>query len=294
MSRTASKSVIYIFTGGILNRISCILIDVYLAVTFGTSSYIAYFMIAFRVFQMAKKMLSENGLQMMVLVPYLQALKWSSRCNAAIFFLRFAGNAIIYQIIFITLIDIILFGALRNYSLIPEDYVETAKCVGIIILSIPVISLYTMCSAVLQSDNNFGITSFAPLVFNCTWLFSIQLSRIYYGYVTHIVMSYMLLVAVIVQCAFIIYPAIRTLFEWGLFKESGKSRKTHVGFGKGMLIGIIGLGTVQINSMIDTIFCKIADDSGPAYMWYATRLIMPLASILGVTFASSVISVFTR
>lgn len=63
------------------------------------------------------------------------------------------------------------------------------------------------------------------------------------------------------------------------FKHLGFKRFFGVFFSKDvrklgtpLILGIIGVGAVQINSALDTLFARWADGEGPAFLWYAIRI----------------------
>lgn len=286
MQDKRSVTVLAIFSGGILNRVTCVIIDMYLATLFGVSPYISIFMLSFRIFQVIKRMLTENGMQMMVVVPCLQAMKRVSKKSAFYFLLRFGINSFLYQIIVLIGIEAALFS-LEGSNMWGWNFSDLSKCLRIILLSIPVISLYMIFSAILQSDNKFAVTSFAPAVFNVSWLGGLLIIKRLYGYLDHVSMSIMLLIAVVIQCLFISGFSIKILLDWSKYKEAKKVPDLNMS--KMLIMGIIGLGVTQINSLVDTVFCQMSDPSGPAYMWYSVRTIVPLTGLIGSALAGSFI-----
>jgi putative peptidoglycan lipid II flippase len=63
---------------------------------------------------------------------------------------------------------------------------------------------------------------------------------------------------------------------------------------KPLILGIVGVGAVQINSALDAIFARIADLSGPAYLWYAIRLEQLPLALFGIALSSALLPSLSR
>jgi putative peptidoglycan lipid II flippase len=60
------------------------------------------------------------------------------------------------------------------------------------------------------------------------------------------------------------------------------------------LLAILGIGALQINGFLDAIFAKIADPSGPAYLWYAIRLYQLPLALFSVAITASAVPAMSR
>ena len=56
----------------------------------------------------------------------------------------------------------------------------------------------------------------------------------------------------------------------------------------------IGVGAAQINSACDAIFARLADNSGPAYLWYAIRLQQLPLALFGIAISGALLPPLTR
>lgn len=291
MSKVSRKKTVgHIISGGMINRLACIGIDMYLASLFGASPYIAVFLLSFRIFQLIKRTLTENGLQMMVIVPHLQALKRKNKRIAYDFLVNFSTPSLIFQIFAIILLEIAIYLTVYRHGVFGYQNQALGSCLAIILISIPIIFINTIFSAVLQSDNHFGATSYSPLVFNLVWLIGIAVVNKFYGPVTHVSLSWLLVFSIVAQTIWIAIPGKAITDEWKSRSSKTKVQDDHkIGLGREIIIGMMTLGVVQINSFIDSAFCAFASLSGPAYMWYASRIVIPLSVTIGSALAGSLV-----
>jgi putative peptidoglycan lipid II flippase len=63
---------------------------------------------------------------------------------------------------------------------------------------------------------------------------------------------------------------------------------------KPLSFGIVGIGAAQINSAVDAIFARLADPSGPAYLWYAIRIQQLPLALFGIALAGALLPPLSR
>jgi putative peptidoglycan lipid II flippase len=79
--------------------------------------------------------------------------------------------------------------------------------------------------------------------------------------------------------------------EW--FRPALFSSEVKV-FLRAISLGVIGIGAAQINSAVDAIFARIADPSGPAYLWYAIRVQQLPLALFGIAIAGALLPPLSR
>lgn len=291
LKRNYSAGILLI--GGIINKFIMVFVDIFLASIFGASPDIAIFMIAFRVFQIIRRIFNESGLQMICLIPLIQTIKEKSPENAANFFMCIFFKIIIWQAVSIMVLEGLI-KLILQYSIISDDTALLLNYSSIFLLSIPFIVFFTLQSSMLQSENKFFIVSASHLIFNISAILVSFFLFVKNKNISCSEIAWIIVFSSFLQSMSLMVPS------WNVLKAiSGASKGTviktmqHINIGRNVMFGIIGIGTVQINSLIDMIFCKFSGPSGPAHMWYASRLVIPMATIVGVSIASSIIANIT-
>jgi putative peptidoglycan lipid II flippase len=69
--------------------------------------------------------------------------------------------------------------------------------------------------------------------------------------------------------------------EWGLLL-------------KALMMGVIGIGAMQINSALDAIFARMADPEGPAFLWYAIRIEQVPLALFGAALSGALLPPLSR
>jgi len=63
---------------------------------------------------------------------------------------------------------------------------------------------------------------------------------------------------------------------------------------KPFLLGIIGVGAVQINSVLDGVFARCTSLEGPAYLWYAIRIEQLPLALFGIALSAALLPSLSR
>jgi putative peptidoglycan lipid II flippase len=85
-------------------------------------------------------------------------------------------------------------------------------------------------------------------------------------------------------------PSLRNI-DWLKAKLFAPELKQMV---KAMALTIIGIGAVQVNSLLDALFARYADLSGPAYLYYAQRLYQLPLALFGLALSSALLPPLSR
>lgn len=283
---TLSKYARHFFSGTLLSRISGMLRDIVMAMTFGDHPSVATFMVAFRFSHFLRRLLGEGTLQS-IFIPHYEELRMQDEKKANSFFFQ------LYMLLSCLLIAIILIVEL---GAIPFLYHEITPLFSWMFPSLLFISLYGLNLSLLQCKNAFFSSSIAPLACNVIWitaLFYLSKNTTQDAMVT---LSSCILIGFFIQWAFTLPKT------WSVLKE-GKKHLTSSFFSipkevrsltQATFFGMVGVAAMQINSFLDMLFAKYADSKGPVYLWYAIRLEQLPLAVIGFACVYSLTPSITR
>lgn len=143
----------------------------------------------------------------------------------------------------------------------------------------------------------FFIPSVAPFICNIIWLGAALTLR--KGVVEPAMVSLAKCVTwgFFAQWLFTLPPTVKSISLNLQEKIKGLSFKFSEeiqGLLKSFSLGAIGVGAVQINSFIDSLFARYADVRGPIYLWYSIRLEQLALAIFGIACVSSIVPRLSR
>ncbi|MBN2479336.1 MAG: murein biosynthesis integral membrane protein MurJ [Parachlamydiales bacterium] len=290
-TKTIASSFRNFFLGTFLSRITGLLRDVSMAVFFGSSSQIASFMVAYRFANLFRRLFAESSLNASF-IPHYEAIRMQDKKEASIFF----------RDLFFTLFFLLLFIAIffeGSLIFINKSFFQN-DIINLTILMFPgliFICLYALSSSILQCHKKFFLPSVAPVFFNIVWISTViafrklNASQFVYTLAFFVVLAFfMQYLATFFSSKKIIFEnlSIKEFFRFKLFSKDIKK------LFKPIFLSIIGIGAVQINSAFDSIFSKIADSSGPAYLWYAIRIYQLPIALFGISLSSAILPPLTR
>jgi len=267
------------FSGTLISRITGMLRDISMAAVFGSSPFIAGFMVAFRLSNLLRRVLGEGALQA-AFIPHYQKLQLDHENRGIRFFLslkKILGRVLVSIVVITEIILLIIL----NYKLASPDSLEIIKLTAIMFPGIIFICFYGINMSFLQCHNHYFIGSIAPAIFNITWIIAVILLRKTNPYSAVTVLSYTVILAFALQWLITAIQSYKKTAYLPKFKLSTRNFLSENSvFLKALSLGIIGVAAVQVNSACDAIFATIADVRGPAYLWYAIRIQqLPLALI---------------
>lgn len=278
-AQSVLKSAKSFFAGTLLSRLSGLFREIALAVSFGTSPEIAAFMVSYRLANLFRRLLGEGNLQA-GFVPHFATLKE----EGGRFFRDVAYSMAILLLLIVAFFEGILWG-LR--AMVSPDWLSIIDLTMWMMPGLFFICLYGLNAAVLQCQKKFFLPAVAPVAFNFVWIASVWI----YPDVTFLAMGVTLAFAG--QWLITAFESFRLLplKEW--FKPhlfSLEFRKLL----KPLFLGIIGIGAVQFNSALDTIFARLADLRGPTYLWYAIRIQQLPIALFGVALSGALLPPLSR
>ena len=268
------KSAKSFFAGTALSRLSGFFRDIVMAVSFGSSPEIAAFMVSYRLANLFRRILGEGNLQA-GFVPHFAALKGEE----GHFFRDVAYSMAIVLIAVVAFLELVLWG-LRG--IVNEDWLTIIDLTMWMVPGLFFISLYSLNSSLLQCRNKYFIPAAAPIAFNLIWILAV------------LIKPNVTFLSIAVTLAFAGQWFV-TAFEGARllpFKEWLKPRLFSADFQKlvkPLFLGLIGVGAVQFNSAMDTIFARIADLQGPTFLWFAIRLQQLPMALFGIALSGALL-----
>ncbi len=278
------------FAGTALSRLSGLFRDIAMAFCFGAAPEVAAFMVAYRLANLLRRLFGEGNLQA-GFIPHFETLRGHSH-KAAFSFYRdsvYSLAALLGSIVL--LIEVIFWFCLEFMD---PAWREIAELAMWMVPGLFFICLSALNATFLQCQKKYFAPAASPVLFNFIWI----------------------LTAMIV-CQFAIVKAIRFLSIGITFGFAVQWAATALQAGKEMqkqnaldplqlfsgewkkmasaaALGIVGVGAMQINSALDAVFARIADLSGPTYLWYAIRLEQLPLALFGLALAGALLPPLAR
>jgi putative peptidoglycan lipid II flippase len=279
------------FTGTLLSRVMGAVRDICMAASFGSSAEIATFMVAYRLANLFRRLLGEGNLSSSF-IPVFESLRAEKRLP----FLFYRDTIFSYMIPLIGFIVILQLGCFMAAPY-AASYQKILELSFWMLPGLLFIILSSLNTALLQCQKKYFSSSFAPVGFNLIWIGALFFLKNQEMDLAIRTLSMVITLAFAGQwliTAVHVRREIRLEMPW---KEWFKPRLFSSDFQrllKPMSLSILGIGAMQINSTLDVIFAKIADPSGPAYLWYAIRIQQLPLSLFGVALAGALLPPLTR
>src|SRR5207253_3889598 len=61
-----------------------------------------------------------------------------------------------------------------------------------------------------------------------------------------------------------------------------------------LALGLLGVGSSQINNAVDALFARYADPEGPAQLWYGLRLLQLPLALFGIAMSGALLPPLSR
>lgn len=265
--------------GTLLSRLSGLLRDMALAISFGSAPEVAAFFVSYRLANLFRRLFGEGNLQA-AFTPHYVSLKEGGNT----FFRDTAYSMGILLLGTVAFLEVFLWGV-RGF--LEADWQEIVDLTLWMVPGLFFICLYGLNSALLQCHKKYFIPAVAPVIFNFIWIAVVLL------------IPDVRFLAIAITLAFAgqwlvtAFEGFRLLSfrEWlkpCLFSPEFKKLL------KPMFLGIIGIGAVQLNSALDAIFARMADLKGPAFLWYAIRIQQLPLALFGVALSGALLPPLSR
>ena len=295
VSASLSKAFNGYFFGVLFSRVFGMLRDVSLAFFFGTSKEIALFMIAYRFSNLMRRMLAEGPLSSSF-IPLYQKIEKNDKNQGLIFFRDLSAFTLLILPFFLLFLHLILSFSFKSIDL-KEDNQQIVSLTLKMLPSLYFITLYGVFSAFLQANRSFFLPALAPIAFNLVWILGGCFIYIKSPLAPLETLSYFVVIAFLVQWLFIAPKTYSTLRKKLSLKQI-LSFRPFSSYLKQIIspffLGILGVGTTQINAALDALFAKAADPSGPAYLWYAIRIEQVPVALFAVAMSTAALPTLSK
>jgi putative peptidoglycan lipid II flippase len=289
--KTVLKSAIQFFFGTILSRFSGFFREVALGAWFGATPVLASFFVAYRFSQLLRRLFGESSL-LSSFSPYYEQLRLQSPEKANQFFRDlFASMSTVLGGIII-LLEAALFSWWK-WGGAESGTQEILFLTMVMLPGVLFVCLYALFSALLQTDRKYFLPSVAPIFFNLIFLAVLWAVKDWDSNSAVVALSVGVTAAFFVQWLSLLISTGSVLksIRWSEIKLWTPELKKMV---SAMSLTIIGIGAVQINSFVDTLFARSADLSGPAYLYYAIRLYQLPLALFGIAMSSALLPPLAR
>ncbi len=278
------------FAGTLLSRVMGLVRDIVMAFCFGSAPEVAAFMVAYRLANLFRRLLGEGNLQG-GFVPHFERLRLQGDGDAARFY-----RDIFYSMIWSVAI---LVGASALICWVLTYYVDSDILLMMLLMmpGVVFLCLYALNSSVLQCQRRYFLPAIAPVAFNAIWIAAAYFFRGQPPGRAMFSLSGGILIAFALQWWMTSRPVTRWVIQTVGWREwlrprafSSEVRRVV----KPLSLGIVGIGAAQINSALDAIFARIADPSGPAYLWYSIRVQQLPLALFGIAIAGALLPPLSR
>lgn len=293
--KSVVRSAFHFLSGTFLSRVTGLFREVAMAFCFGASPAIAAFLVGYRFSNLMRRLFGEGSL-LAGFSPHFETARKESPEKAALFFRDLFSSLSFFLILLITLIEVGLFSWWK-WADTSADTQEILVLTMLMLPGILFICLYALFSALLQCEKKYFLPGIAPMMFNLVTLGAIWWVKDWPSQTAMIGLSVSVVVAFFSQWMMVIPSTLKFLkpqlswSSWLQAKFFSPELRHMIG---GMALTIMGVGAVQINAALDTVFARFASLSGPAYLNYAMRLYQLPLALFGVALASALLPPLSR
>jgi len=277
------------FSGIMLSRLSGLGRDLAMAYAFGDHPMVGAFIIAFRFANIFRRFFGEGPLQS-AFIPQFEELKNRDSELAYVFFRKLS---LIIGGLTSIIIGVGHIGIRTILGFCSEENQQILILVQWILPSLFFISLYGLNISFLQCHGRFFISSMAPFLCNMMWiagaltLKNLPMKQAMLG------LAKFVLVGFIIQW---MVTAFQMLSQMGTKKWIIKNlfQSEVKNLAKSAILGVLGVGALQVNSFFDVIFARYTDPSAPVYLWYANRFQQLALAVFGIATVNTLIPLLSR
>lgn len=289
--KTVVKSAVQFFFGTILSRFTGFFREVALGAWFGASPVLAAFFVAYRFSQLLRRLFGESSL-LSSFSPHYEQLRVHAPEKAGPFFRDlFASMSTVLGGIIIIL-ETALF-VWWKWGGATDGTREILFLTMVMLPGVLFVCLYALFSALLQTDRKYFLPSVAPIFFNIIFLVILWSVKDWAPEDATVALAIGVTFAFFVQWLSLVFFTGSFLkhLRWSEVKLWTPELKKMV---SAMSLTIIGIGAVQINSFVDTLFARSADLAGPAYLYFAIRLYQLPLALFGIALSSALLPPLAR
>ncbi|MGE0027767.1 MAG: murein biosynthesis integral membrane protein MurJ [Thermoleophilia bacterium] len=287
-----STAVFGAWTG--VSRIAGLIREIVAAAIFGTSGAISAFVVAFNVPNLLRSLVADSALSA-AFVPVFTELEEQGRQKEAQRLVGAFIGLISMVLGLITLLAIIfapwlmpLFAPGLDQGLVDE----TVKLARIMFPIVVLLGLTGLVAAVLQAGGQFAITAFVPVLWNVVIIAGLVVVTPFVPDDDRItVYAVAIVVGTVAQLLYMV-PAFR---REGPFPFSLDWRGPHVRQVLVLMLPVtLGLGLINVNLTVDTIFATLVSDQAPRAIDAAFRLYLLPQGVFSVAISTVLFPAISR
>jgi putative peptidoglycan lipid II flippase len=287
------RSAKHFFAGTTLSRLSGLFRDMAMAFCFGAAPEIAAFMVAYRLANLLRRLVGEGNLQS-GFVPHFEELR--ARSPAAAFaFYRDSAYSLCIGLTVLTLA--VMGGLYLMLGSLPAEWREIATLALWMAPGLLFICLSALNGALLQCQKKYFASGAAPMLFNAVWMISALFAARYSLPEAVRFLSVGVTLSFAAQWGATAWAArkeVRVHLEGREWRRPSLFSTDWKLILRPMALGAVGIGAVQINSALDAIFARIADSSGPTFLWYAIRVEQLPLALFGIALSGALLPPLSR
>jgi len=286
MNLLSSTSVFGFYT--LLSRVLGYLRDILIAIFLGTSIYADAFFVAFRLPNTFRRLFAEGTFNAAFIPSYAEEkLKGEDEGK------KFADdvfNLLLYVLI-ILIIIVEIFTPFVVYLIAPGFYENSEKfnlAIEFTRITFPFllfVSLSSMLSGILNTNNKFAAAAAAPIVLNVILILSLLFSFYFKLNIAKSLSAGVTFAGILQFLLLIIFTKKFYFPSLKLFFKFGKSLKN---FFRKLLPSIFSSGITQINILIGTIIASF-QSGAVSYLYYADRIYQINLAIAGIAVGTVVL-----
>lgn len=281
------------FSGTLFSRVLGLSRDILMAHFFGASASLAALMVAFRFSNLLRRLFGEGALHA-AFVPLYETQRKISSKKASLFFIQLSWILFLF-LTFITLIVMFfLWGVSKKGA---ASFQEVTKLSLILFPSLFFICHSAFCSSFLQCHRLYFLPAFSPVQFNLFWIGGLFFAFFLKPMNPMPFLALFIALGLVAQWALLIPQVFKTLkkegaiFSKASLKDSKRAFHTII---KPLSLGILGTSATQMNNALDSIFARLIDLKGPAYLWYALRLEQVPLALFGIALSGALLPTLSR
>jgi putative peptidoglycan lipid II flippase len=289
--RTILFSLSRFFSGTLLSRITGLGREVVMAAAFGTTPVVASFWMAFRFAHLLRRLFGEGALHV-AFVPHFEELRKNNPKEAALFFYRLTSK-VTSTLFLLTLFLEMVMALWWAFGGLSEGTAEILKLTMILLPAVIFICLHALNTSLLQCEQSYFLPSVSPVILNLIWIGSVIF---FWKSAPREALQWLSMILVFgfaLQWLFTQFPAHAYLKE-NLGPQVPTSKGAIFPLLRPFLLGMLGVAATQINNGLDALFARIADQEGPAILWYALRLQQLPLALLGVGISGALLPPISR
>ena len=281
-------------SGTFISRVAGLFRDILMAAVLGSGEHVAAFFMAFRFSNVLRRILGEGAMQS-ALIPVFEEYRIESEERAARFF-RATWIMVSAILLVILLLTEGILGWV-NYTWPQHSFSEAFTLTMVMAPGLLFVCWYGIQAALCTCYGHFFTPAVAPAAFNVIWILALIAMQGWAPAEIVTVLSATIVGAYALQWIAVTpvtVGALRQALGRDWWRERFESLAPLKRLIAPLTLGLVGVSAAQLNSMMDAVFARVADPSGPAYLWYAIRLEQVPIGVIGVALSNAALPSLAR